>query len=452
MKRMKVPLLLGALVVFVLAVGTMIATHGYFRASRTQTQALYYCPMHPTYTNHRPGSCPICNMTLVKREGPSAPSPRPLKDICYLHNCPMMKEGKVCPMLVVAKAGEKVNCPICGTHVAQPSTQPTSPKILYWTDPMLPGYKSDKPGKSPMGMELVPVYEAEDAASSRSQGASPAGYASVLISPQKRQLIGVKTASVQMREMTKTIRTVGRIAYDPELYQAQEEYLQALKALSRAQDGSIPEVVEQAKRLAESSRTHLRLLGLSAGLIDEIASRGAPDQRLLLSDAGNEVWLYAPIYEFEIPFLKIGQAVTAEIPTMPGKALEGTVQSIDPVLDPTTRSVRIRALLPNPEGVLKPEMYVNASIRIAPGTVLAVPEEAVFNTGAKQIIFVDKGEGFFEPRDVAVGVKADGYYEVKQGLAEGETVVTSGNFLIDSESRLKGALEGMSDGGHPHGP
>ena len=112
--------------------------------------------------------------------------------------------------------------------------------------------------------------------------------------------------------------------------------------------------------------------------------------------------------------------------------------------------MHLRAQLEVPQGRLRPDMYVNAAIAVDVGEAPAVPEEAVFNTGAKKVVFVDKGQGLFEPRDVTVGVQADGYYEIKAGVAEGEQVVTSGNFLIDSESRLKGALEGMS-GEHRHG-
>ncbi|MBI4004424.1 MAG: efflux RND transporter periplasmic adaptor subunit, partial [Candidatus Omnitrophica bacterium] len=215
--------------------------------------------------------------------------------------------------------------------------------------------------------------------------------------------------------------------------------------------GAMPEVVEQAQRLADSSRLRLRRLGLSHELIDEMATWTGPDQSLLLADPSGRVWLYAPIYEYELPLVKTGQTITIDIPAIPGKTLEGTIRAIDPVLDPATRSARVRAVLTDPENILKPEMYVNASIAVTAGEVLAISEAAVFNTGTKQIAFIDKGQGLFEPRNVVVGVKADGYYEVKSGVAEGELVVTSGNFLIDSESRLKAALEGIAQPGHQHG-
>lgn len=424
----------------------MSATKG----KSAKTAAVYYCPMHPTYTSERPGDCPICNMKLVKREAIGAKTEpqaaKTLKDICYLHNCPMLKEGKICPMLVVGKAGEEVSCPVCGTHIVKAaSDKEPGRKILYWTDPMIPGFKSDKPGKSPMGMELVPVYEEAPSTEAVPSKEQPEGYATILVTPEKQQLIGVKTALVAMRYIRKTVRTVGKIAYDPELYQAEEEYIQAIKANERAKAGTIPEVIEQSSRLVQSSRIRLRLLGLSDELINELAVLQKPDQSLLFQDPEDKVWVYVPIYEFELPYVEVGQEITIEVQTIPGKTLQGVVRSIDTVLDPATRSANARAVLTDSEKVLKPHMFVNASIIIELGSALAVPEEAVFATGIKHIIFVDKGDGIFEPRDVTVGAKADGYYQIKEGVVEGERVVTSGNFLIDSESRLKGALKGMSE-------
>lgn len=421
-----------------------------------QAKAVYYCPMHPTYTSDKQGDCPICNMKLVKRESADSSmakgNPQTAKDICYMHNCPMEKAGQPCPMMVVAKAGEAVTCPVCGTHVAEPEAESSSEKkILYWTDPMLPGFKADKPGKSPMGMDLIPVYEESDGIS-KSNANAPQGYAAILITPQKRQFIGVRTAKVEKREISKTIRTVGRIAYDPELYQAEQEYISSARTWKEAEKNTNPDVAANAKRLVESSQMRLRLLGLNKELIGEVATWDGPDKSLLLTDPTGKAWLYAPIYEYELPLVKVGQTISAEISATLGKTLTGTIRSIDSVLDPMTRTARVRAVLTDPDGGLKPEMYVNASIAVNAGEVLAIPEEAVFNTGTKQIVFVDKSNGIFEPRDVKVGFKTEGFYELKDGVADGESVVTSGNFLIDSESRLKAALEGMGEGGgHQHG-
>ena len=443
--RVPKPFVIG--LVAVVAVSAVVAVGRSAGHRQAAVQGQYYCPMHPTYTSNRPGDCPICNMKLVKRE-PGAAQSEQFTSICYLHNCAKAHGGKPCPMTVVAKPGEKVTCPICGTHVAEAAEVRDARKILYWTDPMIPGFKATGPGKSPMGMDLVPVY-AEDAAPAGNAASSPDGYAPILLTPQKQQLIGVKTAPVGRRTITKTIRTAGRIAYDPELYQTEAEHLQSLKALKQAQAAGSAGGAEEAQRLVESSRMKLRLLGLSRELIEEMANWDGPDKSLLLSDAGGKVWLYAPVYEFELPLISVGQTVSVEVPTA-GRRFEGVIRSVDSVLDPATRSARVRAVLTDPDGVLKPEMFVNASIAVTTAETLAVPEEAVFHTGTQDIVFVDKGQGLFEPRQVTLGVKADDFYEVKDGVADGEAVVASGNFLIDSESRLKAALEGASGAGHQH--
>ncbi len=370
--------------------------HSAARSAAEAQKGTYYCPMHPTYTSDRPGDCPICNMRLVKKEE--------------------TKEEK---------------------------------RILYWTDPMIPGYKSDKPGKSPMGMEMVPVYEGGMALGEAEK--SIPGYAAVQLNPQKRQMIGLKTAPAAKRAMVRTIRTVGRIAYDPELYQTQQEYLQAQRALEKAR-GMGSGMEEQAQQLVDSARLRLRILGLSEPAIQEMADWKEPDRSLLLSDGNGQVWLYAPIYEYELPLVQIGQTVRAEASALPGQAFEGVIQSIDSVLDPGTRSARVRAILKDPEGVLRPEMYVNAGLQMDLGSRLAVPQEAVLDSGTRRILFVDRGEGVLEPREVEVGTRAEGYVEILKGVQEGEPVVVNGNFLLDSESRLKAALEGMGEGGsHVHG-
>jgi membrane fusion protein, copper/silver efflux system len=155
-----------------------------------------------------------------------------------------------------------------------------------------------------------------------------------------------------------------------------------------------------------------------------------------------------------MPFVREGDIVEVDLPAISDKKFQGIVRSLDSVVDPVTRSIRVRAQLENPDGVLKPEMYVNAALKADLGEQLAVPEEAVFATGEKNIVFVVRENNVFDPREVVLGAKADHFYQVKSGLMEGEQVVTSGNFLIDSESRLRSALEGVGGGGgegHVHG-
>ncbi|OGX06718.1 MAG: hypothetical protein A2Z88_09585 [Omnitrophica WOR_2 bacterium GWA2_47_8] len=417
-------------------------------------EKIYYCPMHPTYTSDRPGTCPICNMNLVKKEiTPQMPEAQRVdkhpRDICLMHDCHKKLGGKPCPMMVVAKEGETVTCPICGTYIVK-GGKLAEKKILYWTDPMIPGFKSDKPGKSPMNMDLVPVYEEETLGQG---GQSPEGYAQIMLSPQKQQLIGIKTAPVEKKKLIKTIRTVGTIAHDPELYQAQTEYIQAVQALERAKQSSIPEIIEQSQRLAESSRIRLRHMGLSDELINEISTWKEAEHSLLYASPGEPVWVYAKVYEYELPLIRVGQKLKAQVPSIPDRIFEGALRAVDQMVDQETRTIRIRAQVQDPEEQLKPDMFVNVTIEVDLGEVLAVPEEAVFDTGTKKIVFIDNGQGVFEPRDVILSVKVDDFYEIKSGLQEGDNIVTSGNFLIDSESRLKASLEGMGagGGGHQHG-
>ena len=410
----------------------------------SKAHGIYYCPMHPSFTSDRPGDCSICGMRLVKKE--SGPS----EEVCVLHECPMMHSGQSCPMLVVAKPGETVECPMCKEEILAPKDGQGTKKILYWTDPMLPGYKADKPGKSPMGMDLVPVYE-EGQKVSEGSSVAPTGYAAVLLSTQKQQLIGVRTVPAQKRFLAKTIRTWGRIAYDPELYQAEAEYLQAQQAFKEASGQPGFRMVEQVRRLADAAALRLTLLGVGDEMVQEIRKSDQPDKSLLLADPQGRVWVYAFIYEFELPLIKVGQKLLVEIPSLSGKVFEGAIQSMDPVLDPATRSARVRAILVDADHFLKPEMYVNVSVQVPVGEVLSVPQEAVFDTGLQKIAFVERAQGLFEPRQVVVGVLADGYYELKEGIAEGEKVVTNGNFLIDSESRLQSVLHKGASAEHRHG-
>jgi multidrug efflux pump subunit AcrA (membrane-fusion protein) len=458
-----------AMAIGVVAAGVILVARTRFSHQAIHATATYYCPMHPRIVKDRPGECPICYMKLVKRDDapPSAPpqqqTAQQMKDICYMHNCPMAKAGKPCPMLVVAKAGEKVTCPVCGTHVtdAAATSGAQGKKILYWTDPMIPGYKSDKPGTSPMGMELTPVYEETGGGDMAAPADAPDGYAPILVTPQKQQLIGVKTAAVERRALRKTVRAVGTVAHDPELYQAQQEFIEAQQAWERAQATQMPEVVRRAQRLIESSKLRMRHLGLSEEMIEEMGAWTEPDHRLLLGGAG-QYWVYAAIYEYELPLVQPGQAVSIEASAFPSQPFAGTVKAIDPMLDQMTRTVRVRILVEDPEGKLKPAMYVNVLIEADLGDVVTAPKEAIFATGTRYIAFVDQGHGVFEPRDVKVGAKTEDTYEILAGLREGEVVVTSGNFLIDSESRLKAALDGMTQdaqpgadaagGGHSHGP
>ncbi len=275
------------------------------------------------------------------------------------------------------------------------------------------------------------------------------GRASVTLTAEKQQYLGVKLGKVERRKIAKEISTVGRIAYDPELFTAQQEFKAALEVLSKVEKSPLEEPKQISRSNIQSIKRRLRLLGLSEEQIRKMEEHPHEDTSLILPGSTEGVWVYAPIYEYELGYVKMGQEISVKVPAFPDKEFKGKIQSIDPVLDPQTRTARVRALLENPDGLLRPEMYANASINIDMGEGLAVSSEAIFKTGKENIVFVSLGEGRYEPRSVVIGLEGKDFTEIKEGLAEEELVVTSGNFLIDSESRLKSATGSM--GGHKHG-
>ncbi len=362
----------------------------------------YHCPMHPTYVSDKPGECPICGMNLVPMEerAPAAPA-----------------------------AGTAMN----------PAEKPKGErKIKFYRSPMDPSVTSPVPAKDGMGMDFVPVYEDGDPG-------APAG--SFKVDDRRRQEIGLRTAMAMYRPMALEIRAEGVVAYDPELYRTQQEYLSALAAAASAKASTLPGSEQRAGALLDASRLRLRLLGMSDAQLAALAAAGKPDESLLMASGANgALWLYAAVYEADLPLIKEGQTAVATTPSLPGETFEGRIVSMDPVLDPKTRSSRVRAKLADPKGLLKPDMYLNAAVKVDLGGRLAVPAEAVVDAGDRQTVFVDEGGGYLAARRVTVGARAGGYAEILRGLKQGDRVVTSGNFLIDSESQLKAAMAGFGDG------
>jgi len=375
------------------------AVIGFFAAGRyfvnrqegvsTKTaKELYYCPMHPNFTSDKPGDCAICGMSLVKR--------------------------------------------VTALRAEQKTGQGKSKKILFYRNPMNPAVTSPVPMKDSMGMDYVPVYEEQ------TSEAKPSG---VYISPERQQLIGVKKEEVRKRNLSGQILTVGRVAYDPALFTAQQEYLQALKSSRPVSKDELGYIVEQSAALIKNMKQKLLAMGMSDLEIEELGKRGRPQQNLYLpSSEDKNVWVYITIYEYEAGLVKTGTPVEVRAIAYPGQMFEGQVITITPILETATRTLKVRALVDNPENKLKLEMFVNVAVKYDLGEKLAVPEEAVMHAGTRDIVFVANANGYFESRTVTLGVKAQNYYEVLRGLTENEEVVTSGNFLIDSESKLNAVL------------
>ncbi len=362
-------------------------------------KGLYYCPMHPSFTSNRPVNCAICGMSLVKKTATDAP------------------------------AGE----PAQGSGAKKP---------LFYRNPMNPQVTSPVPMKDEMGMDYVPVYA----------DAGAQAHSGVYISPEKQQLIGVKKGQVQVRKLSGQIRTVGRVAYDPALFVAQQEYLLSVKSHQSAQKASLDYLDESSRSLLTDMRRKLLLLGMSDAEIGELEKRGQPESNLyLLSDQDKSVWVYVTIYEYEAGLVKEGMTVQVDTLAYPGAMFRGRIVSITPLLEAATRTLKARALVDNPEGKLKLEMFANVRIDYDLGEKLAVPEDAVMHAGTRDIVFAVDAKGYFTPKTVKLGAKAQGYYEVLQGLRANEDVVTSGNFLVDSESKLNAVLSQMGEPNQPSG-
>lgn len=259
--------------------------------------------------------------------------------------------------------------------------------------------------------------------------------------------------------------------YSPDLLATQQEYLLAVKARERFSASSIPEVRSGGESLVEASKRRLALWDISESQIRELEEKGeaqrtltlyAPHSGFVIKKEANQgmrimpdkelytiadlstVWVNVDIYESEIPFVRPGQRASVTLSYDPGAAFSGKVSYIYPYVDEKTRTVKARLDVPNLGFKLKPDMYVNAEIKIDGGRHLAVPEEAVLDSGMRKIVFIDKGNGHFEPKEVKLGAKMDGFYQVAAGLEEGQKVAASSAFLLDSESRLAEAMGAMA--------
>jgi multidrug efflux pump subunit AcrA (membrane-fusion protein) len=369
---------------------------------------------------------------------------------------------------------------------------------LYWKAPMDPTYVRDAPGKSPMGMDLVPECPAASGAARKGE---------VRIDSATMQNIGVRTTAVARRDLTRSVRAAGRVAYDerrvahvhtkvqgwveklfvdfvgrevkrgdplleiysPELVATQEELL--LAARYRDATGGSPfddvrgggeslfsatqrrlalwdipnRTIERLLETGEVKRT-LTLHAPASGVVTELGVRSGmevqPNANLYTIADLSRVWVLADVYEYELPWLALGQQARVELSYLPGVPMRGELTYIAPFLDPQTRTTEVRLELDNASGRLKPGMFGNAVIEGAPRrATLVIPTDAVIRSGRRTIAIVALGNGRFEPRDIELGLDSgDGWLEVLTGLRESEKVVVSSQFLIDSESNLREAV------------
>lgn len=366
----------------------------------------------------------------------------------------------------------------------------TGKKVLYWHDPMVPGQKFDKPGKSPfMDMQLVPVYE--------DSGGSTGGAS---VDARMQQSLGVRTTEVIKGTVTPGVEAVGSVAYnerdvavvqarsngfveklyvraplDPvrkgqplaELYvpdwvAAQEEYLSA-RRLAGTRMESLIEGARQRMRLVGMSESQIRQVESTGkvqarlvtyapidGVVAELAARegmtvmsGAPLYRI---NGLRTVWVNAEVRENEAAQVKVGNEVEARAAALPGKVFKGQVSAILPEVNAATRTLKARVELANPGGDLKPGMFAIVSFTPAVRKeMLVVPSEAVIQTGRRSVVIVAQADGRFAPVEVQTGIEADGRTEIQKGLEAGQKVVVSGQFLIDSEASLRASEARMGE-------
>jgi RND family efflux transporter MFP subunit len=423
------------------------------RVSQEGETQLYSCGMHPEVISEEPGDCPICGMKLT-------------------------------PIKSSAQAGE------VGAER----------KILYWRAPMDPTEIYDKPGKSKMGMDLVPVYEGDEAG----------GAGSFVIDGSVQQNMNLRLAKVEFREIQTVIRAYGRVTYaqdkefsintkingwverlyvsttgqrvrngeplleiySPELVSTQEEYLLALSNYEKLQSSPYESVRGNAKRMLSLAVDRLEYWDIPADEIEKLEATGKARRTILLRSQVSgvvihkgvfegdkvgpgmdlfhvadltKIWVEASVYESELALLKEGQKAELELDHILGQKIEGKVDFIYPYIDQKSRANNVRLVFDNPDSSLKPDMYATVRIHspVAEHT-MAIPTEAIIHSGQRNIVFVTKGDGKFEPREVKAGAESDdGFTQILSGLFEDEMVVVSGQFLLDSESQTREAIAKM---------
>ncbi len=377
-------------------------------------------------------------------------------------------------------------------------------RILYWRAPMDPSFRSDKPGKSPMGMDLVPVYADED---------TPAG--TVRVSSGFLQNFAVRTAEARRGAIPVSIRTVGVLAhneeklvsvntkfrgwieharvhnvgehvergdvlfdiYSPELVTTQREYLAAMEYVERLRDaGAHAETVERARSLRDAARERLRYWDMTEAQISQLADSGAASRtvRFFAPAAGfivekmgdslegmalapgvtvlkiadhSTLWAQAEFYEEDLRHVREGSQASIEVDAFPGRRWTGTLLFFRSAVNPETRALTAFVEVANADLALRPMMYVDVTVRTeADEDAVLAPAESVLHTGERSVVIVQRDDGGFEPREVELGRTADAMQEIAAGLAAGERVVVSSQFLIDSESNLRAAISQLSRG------
>jgi Cu(I)/Ag(I) efflux system membrane fusion protein len=459
--------------------------------------------MHPPVVSDHPDSCPLCGMKLV-------PAPAGEGEAGAAGGAGAAAATYQCPMHPNVQADHPADCRICGMKLEKLSESgefvvpPGERKIVFYRSPMDPKQTSHTPRKDEMGMDYLPVYLDELQGSATAQG-----LVTVKIDPARQQLIGLATAPATSGTFSATLRTTGRVAvdetrihrvnvkfggfvervqadfvgqpiargqplftiYSPELLAAQEELVLALR--TQRSLAAAKGLADSGDDLVAASRRKLELWDVPPALIERLAQGGQPERTVTVVspvagvvakkevvpgqrlEAGampyelwdlSSIWVLADVYEAELRHVKVGAPATLTLKAFPGQASQGRVAFIDPVLDPKTRTAKVRLAFANPGGALKPEMFGEVVLGTPPRKALRIPADGVIDSGTRSVVFVAMGDGKFQPRVVRLGASDGDHLEVLDGLTEGEEIVTRANFLVDSESRLKASLQALAGG------
>ena len=265
--------------------------------------------------------------------------------------------------------------------------------------------------------------------------------------------------------------------YSPEMLATQRELLLAAKAKDLMRNNPMPTAYDQSGAMVEAARRRLELWDLSPGEIDQVIQTRQPIKNITLYSPAtgyitdrkafpqlkvmpetelytivdlSRVWIVADVFEYEAPNVRVGETARVSFPAVPGRMFMAHVNYLQPEVDAVTRTLKVRLDMDNPNSVLKPDMYADVEFQVNLAAKLTVPAEAVLDSGERKTVFVDRGDGFFEPRQVTTGERAGDRIQILSGLREGERVVTSGNFLIDSESQMRAAAAGMESHDQHH--
>jgi RND family efflux transporter MFP subunit len=425
-------------------------------AEKGGRKILYWVdPMHPAYKSDKPGIAPDCGMKLepVYADGGGATTPQAER------------------------------------------------RILYYRDPKDPKYQSHNPGFNPeTGNELEPVYAGDASSmppgtiqiSAEKQQLIGVKYGQAEVSGGSRTIRASGRVAVDETRIqhvhTKVDGWIDKVfvdftgkqvrkgdplltIYSPEMLASQRELLIAAKTSNTMRNGALPSAFEQSQSLLQAARRRLELWDLTPAQIDRVLETGQPVKNIILYSPAtgfvmerkafpqlkvtpdtdlytitdlSRVWVVADVFEYEAPNVRVGQTATVTLQSLPGRTLTARVANILPDVDPMTRTIKVRLDVPNPGLLLKPDMYADVDFRVNLPARLTVPAEAVLDAGERKTVFVDRGNGYFEPRQVQTGERVGDRIDILSGLKAGERIVTSGNFLVDSESQLKAAAGGMA--------